>query len=112
MFRLSLQETRERVKLLIQLADNLVENGHAHANAIKQWVAAVDNKYKNFSSRMDKYRDQLEDSLGIQAEAENRQDLSIDRNSDPSLEAKVKEAATKDLKELNEEKRRSARRKE
>jgi hypothetical protein len=38
------------------LADNLVEKGHAHANAIKQWVAAVDNTYKHFSSRMDKYR--------------------------------------------------------
>lgn len=42
--------------MLIQLADNLVEKGHAHANAIKQWVAAVDNTYKHFSSRMDKYR--------------------------------------------------------
>jgi hypothetical protein len=51
-----LQETRERVKLLIQLADSLVEKGHAHASAIKQWVAAVDNRYKGFSARMDKYR--------------------------------------------------------
>ena len=51
-----LQETRERGKLLIQLADSLVEKGHAHASAIKQWVAAVDNRYKGFSSRMDKYR--------------------------------------------------------
>lgn len=89
-----------------------MENGHAHANAIKQWVAAVDNKYKDFSLRMDKYRNQLEDSLGIQAETEFRQDLSIDRNSDSSLDNKVKEPSSKDLKELNEEKRRSARRKE
>ena len=44
------------MKLLIQLADSLVEKGHAHASAIKQWVAAVDNRYKGFSSRMDKYR--------------------------------------------------------
>jgi hypothetical protein len=51
-----LQETREQVKLIIQLADSLVEKGHAHASAIKQWVAAVDNRYKGFSSRMDKYR--------------------------------------------------------
>lgn len=75
-------------------------------------MAAVDNKYKDFSSRMDKYRNQLEDSLGIQAEAEFRQDLSIDRNSDSSLDNKMKESSSKDLKELNEEKRRSARRKE
>ena len=40
----------------MQLADSLVEKGHAHASGIKQWVAAVDNQYKDFSSRMDKYR--------------------------------------------------------
>ncbi|KAJ9574580.1 hypothetical protein L9F63_008253, partial [Diploptera punctata] len=55
-FKGTAKETRERVKLLIQLADSLVEKGHAHASAIKQWVAAVDNRYKDFSSRMDKYR--------------------------------------------------------
>jgi triple functional domain protein len=55
---------------------------------------------------------QLEGSLGIQVESESRQDLSIDRNSDPLLETKLKEAANKELKELNEEKRKSARRKE
>lgn len=55
-FKATAKETRERVKLLIQLADSLVEKGHAHAAAIKQWVAAVDNRYKDFSSRMDKYR--------------------------------------------------------
>ena len=50
------QETRERVKLLIQLADNLMEKGHAHAAQIKQWVATVDMAYKDFSHRMDIYR--------------------------------------------------------
>jgi hypothetical protein len=55
---------------------------------------------------------QLEGSLGIQVEGESRQELSIDRNSDPLLETKLKEAANKELKELNEEKRKSARRKE
>lgn len=57
------------------------------------------------------YRSQLEGTLGIKTEAETRPELSIDRNSDPSLDTKVKDT-TKDLKELNEEKRRSARRKE
>lgn len=61
---------------------------------------------------MEQYRQQLEETLGIQAEESEKKELSIDRNSDPSLEAKVKEAAAKELKELNEEKRRSARRKE
>lgn len=69
-------------------------------------------RYKDFSSRMEQYRQQLEETLGIQEEESEKKELLIDRNSDPSLEAKVKEAAAKELKELNEEKRRSARRKE
>jgi len=54
-FRGTAKETRERVKLLIQLADSLVEKGHAHASSIKQWVASVDQRYKDFSNRMDSY---------------------------------------------------------
>ncbi|XP_076313108.1 LOW QUALITY PROTEIN: triple functional domain protein-like [Tachypleus tridentatus] len=107
-FKGNAKETREKVRLLLQLADSLVERGHAHASAIRAWVSAVDNRYKDFSDRMDKYRAQLEQKLGLKTEGESR-DLSLDRHSDPSLEAKVKEAAAK---ELNEEKRKSARRKE
>ena len=59
------QETREKVKLLLQLADSLVEKGHAHAASIKSWVAAVDKRYKDFSSRMEKYRVKLETTLGL-----------------------------------------------
>lgn len=68
--------------------------------------------YKNYYLILVLYfRLELEKSLGIQENVDTR-DLSIDRNSDPNLEQKVKESSTKDLKELNEEKRRSARRKE
>ena len=76
-----------QVKLLLQLADTLVEKGHAHAPNIKQWVEEVKNRtttqdlkfvfrhhndiapqtfsqqvddtYKNFSTRMDKYREKV-----------------------------------------------------
>lgn len=52
-FKTSAKETRERVKLLIQLADSLVEKGHLHAADIRGWVTAVDNRYKGifFSKR-------------------------------------------------------------
>jgi triple functional domain protein len=60
-----LQETRDKVKLLMQLADGLVEKGHTHADNIRQWVAAVDRRHKDFTSRMEKYRDKLESTLGI-----------------------------------------------
>lgn len=39
------RESRERVRLLAQLADGLVEKGHPHAVQIKDWVAAVDARY-------------------------------------------------------------------
>ncbi|GFV45273.1 triple functional domain protein [Trichonephila clavipes] len=107
-FKGNAKETREKVRLLLQLADSLVERGHAHASAIKQWVASVDQSYKDFSERMDHYRQMLEEKLGLQSDRDAK-DLSLDRHSDPSLEDKVKEAAAK---ELNEEKRKSARRKE
>lgn len=120
-FKSTAKETRDRVRVLIQLADNLVEKGHRHAAAIKQWVAKVDNRYKEFSSRMDAYREELERSLGlprIQEETASTSSLSSgssgvpgDRHSDPSLEAKLVGGSTAS-KELNEEKRKSARRKE
>lgn len=110
------KEHREHVKLLIQLADSLVEKGHAHASAIKQWVSTVDNKYKDFSSRMNAYKNSLEESLGIPKieEGSNSTSKSMHleyRMSDSNLENKIN-AATSGAKEINEEKRKSARRKE
>lgn len=55
-FKATARETRERVKLLIQLAESVLEQGHPHANVMKQWVTAVDKAYRHFSIRMDKYR--------------------------------------------------------
>ena len=42
------KETREKVKRLLQLADGLVDKGHAHAPSIKKWVEDVDATYKDF----------------------------------------------------------------
>ncbi|XP_023330642.1 triple functional domain protein isoform X4 [Eurytemora carolleeae] len=111
-FKEKARETREKVKLLLQLADTLVEKGHAHAPNIKQWVEEVDETYKNFSSRMDQYREKLEASLGLSVGVGLM--LEKDTGSDPALESRFKDgvADLKQIKELNEEKRRSARRKE
>jgi len=102
-FKEKARETREKVKLLLQLADTLVEKGHAHAPNIKQWVEEVDETYKNFSTRMDEYREKLEKSLGVSTESELG--LDKDRNSDPALETRIKDGDLKQIKELNEEKR-------
>lgn len=62
------QQTKEKVKLLIQLADNLVEKGHAHVSELKRWVSTVDRRYRDFSLRMAKYQESLERSLGVSSE--------------------------------------------
>lgn len=56
------------MKLLIQLADNLVEKGHAHVSELKRWVSTVDRRYRDFSLRVAKYQESLEKSLGVGSE--------------------------------------------
>ncbi|XP_007569391.1 kalirin isoform X2 [Poecilia formosa] len=108
-FRLSAKQTKEKVKLLIQLADNLVEKGHAHVSELKRWVSTVDRRYRDFSLRMAKYQESLERSLGISSE--DNKDLELDimpasLTADP--EVKLRDPNH----EVDEEKRKSARKKE
>ncbi|XP_028673796.1 triple functional domain protein isoform X1 [Erpetoichthys calabaricus] len=110
-FQITAKQTKERVKLLIQLADGFCDKGHAHAIEIKKWVTAVDKRYRDFSLRMDKYRTSLEKALGISSDSnKSSKDLQLDiiPASAPGSEVKLRDAAH----ELNEEKRKSARRKE
>ncbi|XP_075868965.1 triple functional domain protein isoform X3 [Nelusetta ayraudi] len=110
-FQITAKQTKERVKLLIQLADGFCDKGHAHALEIKKWVSSVDKRYRDFSLRMDKYRTSLETALGISSDsnkASKELQLDIIPASAPGSEVKLRDAAH----ELNEEKRKSARRKE
>uniref|UniRef100_A0A669P9B8 Trio Rho guanine nucleotide exchange factor n=1 Tax=Phasianus colchicus TaxID=9054 RepID=A0A669P9B8_PHACC len=101
-FQITAKQTKERVKLLIQLADGFCEKGHAHATEIKKCVTAVDKRYRDFSLRMEKYRTSLEKALGISSDS--NKSLDIIPASVPGSEVKLRDAAH----ELNEEKRKSA----
>ncbi|XP_073781896.1 triple functional domain protein isoform X2 [Danio rerio] len=110
-FQITAKQTKERVKLLIQLADGFCEKGHAHASEIQKWVASVDKRYRDFSLRMDKYRSCLEKALGLSTDSNKAsKDLQLDiiPASAPGAEVKLRDVNH----ELNEEKRKSARRKE
>ncbi|XP_043549661.1 kalirin isoform X2 [Chiloscyllium plagiosum] len=107
-FRISAQQTKEKVKLIIQLADSFVEKGHAHACEIKKWVTAVDKRYRDFSLRMGKYKSFLEKGLGIASEDNKDLELDIIPASLTDPEVKLRDANH----EANEEKRKSARKKE
>ncbi|KAL5006006.1 hypothetical protein ScPMuIL_017164 [Solemya velum] len=107
-FRSRAKETKENVKLLLSLADGFVAKGNIHASSIMAWCAAVDKRYKDFSSRMEKYRQKLESTLGVK----NEVSLIILVQYvcfDSSIEEKVLHQTPK---ELTEEKRKSARRRE
>ncbi|KAM4608414.1 LOW QUALITY PROTEIN: kalirin-like [Polymixia lowei] len=108
-FRLSAKQTKDKVKLLIQLADSLVEKGHVHVTELKRWVSTVDRRYRDFSLHMVQYRDCLEKRLGLTSE--DNKDLELDiipasLTDDP--EVKLRDPNH----EVNEEKRKSARKKE
>uniref|UniRef100_H3DDY1 non-specific serine/threonine protein kinase n=1 Tax=Tetraodon nigroviridis TaxID=99883 RepID=H3DDY1_TETNG len=111
-FRLSAKQTKDKVKLLIQLADNLVEKGHVHVTELKRWVSTVDRRYRDFSLRMAKYQESLERSLGVSSEVnQDTKDLELD-----IIPASLTDDQAVKLRdpnhEVNEEKRRSARKKE
>ena len=71
------QQTKEKVKLLIQLADNFVEKGHVHVTELKKWVSTVDKRYRDFSLRMGQYRCCLNNALGISSEVSQHQPLTL-----------------------------------
>ncbi|KAM4697403.1 kalirin isoform 2-T2 [Rhinophrynus dorsalis] len=107
-FRIPAKQTKEKVRLLIQLADSFVEKGHVHATELKKWVTTVNKHYRDFSLRMGKYQCSLQKALGISSE--DTKDLELDIIpailTDP--EVKLRDASH----EINEEKRKSARKKE
>ena len=85
---------------LRDMAHTLVESGGPHTARINDWVAAVDKMYHEFSSEMDSYKRQLEKTLGIQ-------------NRSPRGEMASSMAKDKlQHREFNEEKRKSARKRE
>ncbi|XP_021366305.1 triple functional domain protein-like isoform X1 [Mizuhopecten yessoensis] len=108
-FRNRAKETKESVKLLLSLANGFVAKANIHANSIMQWCSAVDKRYEDFATRMTKYKQKLETTLGVQEEKEEQKEKDEQRHSDSSIEEKVLHQTPK---ELTEEKRRSARRRE
>uniref|UniRef100_A0AAR2IMN4 non-specific serine/threonine protein kinase n=1 Tax=Pygocentrus nattereri TaxID=42514 RepID=A0AAR2IMN4_PYGNA len=107
-FCISAKQTKEKVKLLIQLADNFVEKGHVHVTELKKWVSTVDKRYRDFSLRMGQYRCSLNNALGISSEDNKDLELDIIPASLTDPEVKLRDPNH----EVNEEKRKSARKKE
>ncbi|XP_028393138.1 triple functional domain protein-like isoform X5 [Dendronephthya gigantea] len=121
------EEIREKVKCLLQDADELYKQSCFHSDGITQWATAVDKRFKDFTSRMTKYLNQLESKLGfpITKYSENDEempDVSVLSQAQQHPQSLAIREKTLNLRELSkdsgihelmeEEKRKSARRKE
>ncbi|KAG7257835.1 hypothetical protein CRUP_003798 [Coryphaenoides rupestris] len=89
--------------------DGLVEQGHAHSTELRRWVSSLDRRYRDFCLKLGQYRLDLYRNLGL--EPQDNKDLELDiipasLSDDP--EVKLRDPNH----ELNEEKRKSARKKE
>uniref|UniRef100_A0A8C5AZA6 non-specific serine/threonine protein kinase n=1 Tax=Gadus morhua TaxID=8049 RepID=A0A8C5AZA6_GADMO len=97
------------VEVLVRLADGLVEQGHAHSTELRRWVSSLDRRYRDFSLRLGQYRVDLYRDRGL--EPQDNKDLELDII--PASLADDPEVKLRDPNhEINEEKRKSARKKE
>ncbi|XP_026331830.1 triple functional domain protein [Hyposmocoma kahamanoa] len=94
------RESRERVRLLAQLADGLVEKGHPHAVQIKEWVAAVDARYAEFSGSIEAVESEAESDSGVAPSLASSHSVDGDTRTETQPTT------------AGDDKRRSARRKE
>ncbi|XP_032241354.2 triple functional domain protein isoform X5 [Nematostella vectensis] len=111
-------EIRDKVRTMLQQAESLVTKSCHHGDGIRQWATAVEKRYKDFSSRMSKYRVRLETKLGyptIDQEDDNEwpslHSLQPEPQDQPAF-ALRETSKDSGIHEMTEEKRRSAKRKE
>ncbi|KAL2084885.1 hypothetical protein ACEWY4_020403 [Coilia grayii] len=110
-FHLSAKQNRDRVAVLLQLADGFREKGHAHTAEIQKWAGLVEHRHGEFWLRLEIRGAALEESLGLSSETTSMSEdvqLELTPTSASGSEVKLREATH----ELNEEKRKSARRKD
>ena len=64
-FRNEVTKTKEKVKLLLQLSDNLIEKGHVHSASIKFWCNLVKSSFREYVRKLDQYQLFIEEMLGL-----------------------------------------------
>uniref|UniRef100_A0A3Q3QB15 DH domain-containing protein n=1 Tax=Monopterus albus TaxID=43700 RepID=A0A3Q3QB15_MONAL len=101
---------REKVHLLIQLAESMLTKGHAHRAELRRCVSTVDKRYRDFTVRMGQYRHLLEVALGGCSQDNKDLELELIPNSlsDSDPEVNLSDPSH----QVSDEKRRSARKKE
>lgn len=64
-FRNEVTKTKEKVKLLLQLSDNLIDKGQVHSASIKFWCNLVKSSFREYVRKLDQYQLFIEEMLGL-----------------------------------------------
>jgi len=94
------QEKAGKVAYLKEVAAHMLEHDNSHRDGIRQWLEAVDKRFREFTDSIDTYKKQLELTLGIQ-NVQPRDNINSNCHKDKMQH-----------REINEEKRKSARKRE
>ncbi|XP_067937757.1 triple functional domain protein-like isoform X2 [Watersipora subatra] len=95
------KENADRVNYVKDVAALLLEQSSPHSEGVQKWVTAVEKRHRDFSQNMETYKKQLELTLGIQNRPAKANGMSASSQKD-----KIQH------REMNEEKRKSARKRE
>jgi triple functional domain protein len=64
-FSIQVRETKEKVRLLVQLSENLIDRKHVHSDAIRFWCSKVEQRFVEFSKKFERFEMRLQRTLGI-----------------------------------------------
>ncbi|KAF6021900.1 hypothetical protein EB796_019794 [Bugula neritina] len=95
-----MKEKAGKVAYLKEVAAHMLEHDNSHRDGIRQWLEAVDKRFREFTDSIDTYKKQLELTLGIQ-NVQPRDNINSNCHKDKMQH-----------REINEEKRKSARKRE
>lgn len=83
-FNKQVKETREKVRLLVQLCENLIERRHIHSDAIKFWSDKVAQFFTEFENKLELFEKKLIKKLDhhclLQNKSQNEINTSVTTN--------------------------------
>ena len=91
-FSKQVKETREKVRLLVQLCENLIERRHVHSEAIKFWSDKVGQFFTEFEAKLDSFEQNLIKKLdhhhftALKNEKDSDKQLQTSTSTSSSLE--------------------------
>lgn len=91
-FKVDAKQQRAKARMMLQLAERFLKGARdqLHTNEVERWMHAVRARFEQFSVRLAEYETLLFTAVGRKPEfCKAKEELSLDRQSDSSLEAKI-----------------------